>query len=50
MDRCQSYCGIACVSGNHCNGDCDNCFFYQGCDDCCFCDTEYCDNYKSSSD
>lgn len=42
---CKGYCGVVCVSGYLCKGDCDNCFFYNGCEDCCFVDTEYCE-YK----
>ena len=45
---CPNYCGLACVDGNcpkieygryHCN----ECWLYKGCEDCCFKDSEYCD-------
>lgn len=53
---CPGYCGISCVDGScpvanmdeyiergydvvH---DCDECHYYHGCSDCCFCDTEMC--------
>ncbi len=58
MKRCGGYCGVACVDG-HCpiaNRDeyaergydiisnCDDCFYYRGCEDCCFDgDARYCE-------
>ena len=55
-NRCEGYCGVACVDG-HCpialyNEDftmfekkpsCEDCFYYKGCEDCCFYgDIDYC--------
>ena len=55
--RCKGYCGVACVDG-HCpialyNEDftmferkpsCNDCFYYEGCEDCCFKGTDMCDH------
>lgn len=55
--RCTGYCGVACVDG-HCpialyNEDstmferkpsCNDCFYYKGCEDCCFYETEMCEH------
>ena len=54
--QCRNYCGVACVDGTcpMANREeyeercipvvtsCKNCFYYKGCEDCCFNGTEYC--------
>lgn len=57
MKRCKYYCGVACVDGScpianreeyeergydvvH---NCKECGYYNGCDDCAFKNTEYCE-------
>lgn len=56
MKRCKSYVGVACVNGlcpkanadeyaERCMdviSDCNDCFYYKGCEDCAFVDTGYC--------
>lgn len=47
MERCMMYVGIACVDGTCPYGigtceDCDNCFYYKGCEDCALNGTIYC--------
>ncbi len=45
FEFCEGYCGFACVDGlcQQIEGmDCFNCFFYKGCEDCCFVDTDIC--------
>lgn len=57
---CTGYCGLACVDGRcpialynedstlfYKKPNCENCFHYQGCNDCCFRDTAMCDDYIS---
>jgi len=59
--RCKEYVGVACVDGScpkanaeeyaeRCMdviSDCDDCFYYKGCEDCALRDTEYCEGKKS---
>lgn len=54
--RCESYCGVSCVDGScpvanrdeyaergyDVIFDCDECWHYEGCKDCCFEGTEMC--------
>lgn len=56
-ERCKSYCGVTCVDGTcpAANRDeygergydivdnCENCFYYNGCEDCYFKGTEMCE-------
>lgn len=56
MKRCKGYVGVACVDGScpkalkedyeRCDmdviSDCEDCFYYKGCEDCCFNGSEYC--------
>lgn len=56
MKRCRDYVGVACVdgscpkanaeeyeeSGMDVISNCNDCFYYKGCEDCAFLDTEYC--------
>ncbi len=47
--RCIHYMGAACIDGTCVNASSENCrfcFFYKGCGDCYFKDTEYCDDYQ----
>lgn len=47
MEICKGYCGVACVGG-YCPKvfkpwySCEDCFYYQGCDDCYFLGMEDC--------
>ena len=51
--RCVNYVGLACVDGTcpaawdetpHLKEtDCENCFFYKGCEDCALSGTEHCE-------
>lgn len=57
VQKCKNYVGVACVDGSCpiANAEeyeercmdvikkCDDCFFYNGCEDCALADTEYCD-------
>jgi hypothetical protein len=55
--RCKGYCGVACVDGR-CPialyyedftlfekkpPSCEDCFYYKGCEDCCFDGTDMCE-------
>lgn len=55
-ERCKNYVGVTCVNGT-CPvalrdeyaeygiptiDDCDECFYYKGCEDCALSGTEYC--------
>lgn len=56
MKRCPNYVGVTCVNGNcpmalaeeyeeYCMdvvSKCDDCFYYEGCEDCALDGTEYC--------
>ena len=56
MKRCKNYVGVACVNGScpkanaeeyveRCMdviSNCNECFYYEGCEDCGLADTEYC--------
>ena len=56
MGRCKDYVWVACVDGScpkanaeeyaeRCMdviSDCDDCFYYKGCEDCALNGTEYC--------
>lgn len=56
MSRCKGYVGLSCVDGTcpKANAEeyvkrcmdviknCDECFYYKGCEDCALFDTEYC--------
>lgn len=56
MKRCRGYVGVACVDGTcpRANADeygercmdavsnCDDCFYYKGCEDCALSNTGYC--------
>ena len=49
-EYCIGYCGVACVDGScpHANDypdapPCDECWWYKGCEDCCFDGTEQCE-------
>lgn len=47
--RCIQYMGAACVDGtctHGANANCKFCFFYKGCDDCYFKDTDYCEDQE----
>ena len=58
MKSCRDYVGVACVDGTcpkanveeyaeRCMdviSNCNECFYYEGCEDCALCDTEYCTN------
>lgn len=60
MKYCKGYCGVACVDGScpmanreeyeerayPITKHCKNCFFYNGCEDCCFAGTDMCDKYE----
>lgn len=63
MERCKRYCGDTCVNGScpialrdeyaergydivH---YCDECLYYEGCEDCAFADTEYCIKKNNAS-
>lgn len=60
MKICKKYVGVACIDGScpMANADeyeercmdvvkkCDDCFYYEGCFDCFFADTEHCINTK----
>ena len=57
MKRCRDYVGVSCVDGTcpRANAEkyaercmdaisnCDDCFYYKGCEDCALNGTEYCD-------
>lgn len=48
-ERCMHYLGVACVDGScpMTNYDsCKFCFYYRGCDDCAFAETDYCEDYQ----
>lgn len=49
-EYCIGYCGVACVDGSCPYADkpyrepqCDECWLYKGCEDCCFDGTEQCE-------
>lgn len=56
MEICKGYCGVACVSGccpmalsdefiergYDVIKSCEDCFYYKGCEDCCFENTSMC--------
>lgn len=58
--RCKSYCGLSCIDGTcpianreeyeergyPVPKNCGDCYRYEGCEDCCFDGTEYCEKYK----
>lgn len=58
MKRCKDYCGVACIDGScpKANSEeykercmdvvkkCDDCHYYQGCNDCAFFGTDMCSN------
>ena len=58
--RCQHYCGVACIDGNcpianideyaergyDIIRDCNDCYFYEGCKDCCFEGMDVCPKYE----
>lgn len=62
MKRCKDYVGIACVDGScpKANAEeyeercmdvvknCNDCFYYKGCEDCALSETEYCTNKDST--
>lgn len=55
-ERCKGYCGVACIGG-YCpialydedftlfeqKPSCEDCFYYKGCEDCCFEETSICE-------
>ena len=57
MKRCPNYTGVTCVNGNcpialsdkyeeygiPITNSCNNCFYYKGCEDCCFCGENGCE-------
>lgn len=56
-ERCEGYCGVACVDGScpialyhedftlfERKPSCKDCFYYKGCEDCYFKDTDMCDH------
>lgn len=55
MERCRNYVGVACVDGSCAAANageyeercmevinCEDCFYYKGCEDCALAGTEYC--------
>lgn len=50
MEICGGYCGVTCVNGYCPNANmdggkqisCEDCFYYEGCEDCAFAGTKDC--------
>lgn len=61
-DYCEEYCGINCITNcpkvmhdeypdiYESVSSCKECFYYKGCEDCCFSDTEYCDKFDEKEE
>ena len=62
--RCENYCGLACVDGScpianreeyaergyDIVRNCDECHYYNGCEDCVFDETDFCPKIKKKSE
>ena len=62
--RCEGYCGVTCVDGTcpmanreeyeergyDVVKNCSECHYYQGCEDCCFYETDLCSKGGKSHD